>query len=432
MIKLYVWLMTFHAFYAYSLKDESILATSQTRKNLIRHCIYDCLGLANKATNNKSCKYNSRTGIAPSSKNCTSEFKPLIKNKVLTCNAFDGLLLNPQAALCDYVFFGAPILFNKATSDVTVIEKSVPDLQANIDRAKAMGISCAMGFGEYMSSTGIVGDTLDKISQNANLTKKFVSQLRGIVDRFKLDGMMIMWMLPSCPAGVCGMQSAKDKNNARGKLVAFFNELNNSMEGKKVFIYLMLHMPSAYSYLGNYFSEIIKWVDYIIIETHELREPNGFTHSPRKLIEWINGFAQFVNNDYQVLRRLIFTLASSSASYNVKDPKKEISKSNGRASITYDEICQKYKNNKNWVVEYDSTAMQYVGYDGKTWVSFDEYTSIQTKVDYLFDIGGAGLHAYVNYGDYNTNCGCEKLHYLRVLSEMLKGGECSINLCKWY
>ena len=294
---------------------------------------------------------------------------------------------------CAFVTFNENGTFN-TTSTLTKIKNYV------IPKAHERGIYVIASLGGGDSSAA---KTYVNLTANSTYLSNFSTNLVKLINEYGFDGVDFDWETPTSSNSTSFTKLAKEvytkvKANNPHHLVT------SAIGGGK-------WQPPRYD-----LSNSIKYLDYVNVMTYSMCSNSGyyqnalFAHSSYdnktyscgktlvscSIAESIDIFNSLgVSND-----KLIFGLAF----YGVKQTYSDGAWGNG-SSVLYYNVVNNYLKNSNYEYHYDTVAqVPYIlSKDGKTFISYDDRTSILAKSSYMIETKCAGL--------MNWEIGCDYVNY---------------------
>ncbi|CAB3368212.1 Hypothetical predicted protein [Cloeon dipterum] len=414
--------------------DETIIMPRIIREVSIQRCVAECLGLVDQK---KLCNFSQVSGGVLGDKCPENEFFNAAPSKKVLCSysvwSLNALPFHetPIIKVCDFVLYIDLLRFNPGNSTISIAESEYQQLKSTLQYARVAGIKNILEIGGWGSAL-----LFSKVGSNESIRDNFGAQLKGLLSDYSFDGVFIKWLYPNCPENTdCGIYKLDDKVGVKNMMKDLYQILKPSR--KLLFYFANLNSAFLTFSAGDIYSPIADFVDYFVMDSFgqagrwsmSIDVPTNL----KKLISF-DFFKNKIKNNKDVVQKILILLNVGCLTFELKTPNAHkigsgfVQKSNLPPLTSFADVCEAVRKN-NFTVVKDITTQHYA-YRDKVWYAFDDYQSLLEKARFLKSIDGAGFGLFnTDMDDAKNRCGCGKMPFLRMIGELLKGGECELDRC---
>ena len=281
------------------------------------------------------------------------------------------------------------------TGHINFSSSALGNVKVNVmQQAHEQGIYVIASLGGGGSAAA---NAFSEIAKDSNKRKILVEDTITLINQYGFDGVDIDWETPTSSEKANFTLLTKDLSTAI--------KANNPNHMLTAAIGGGMWQPPRYDLPNS-----IKYLDYVNVMTYSMVSNGGYyqnaLYSSTAYNDTTNKVGRTMNScsiaetvkiyeDLKVARgKLIFGLAF----YGCKQVKDDSGSWTGSGSVFYTNIKKNYMNNSDYKYVYDKKAgVPYIiSNDGKTFISFDDATSIKEKAKYVIDNHLGGLMNWEN------------------------------------
>ncbi|CAB3386990.1 Hypothetical predicted protein [Cloeon dipterum] len=366
------------------------------------------------------------------------EQTPLVSNqKIVVCdinpnnNAYRKVMKAADMNLCTHFKFGSWYFYNSLTKTFEPRTDIIPEQLVAKEYAQEHGAKTILNFGSVSQSTGISPGNWSIAAADAAIRAKLTDQMVKLMEENEFDALSVDWWYSGCPNQECAKGNRKDKEN----LVSLMKELYKAIKERGKLLFLILPTSDGilnqgydmnalwnnvdYFYVNTYTYEGT-WNDYLGYSTNLLNVKMSIGSikdklGAAKMKKVIAGFSSSVT---------LYTLVKMKAKPKYRDP--VFPALSSYTSIL--NVCEKIQT-ENYSVILDGINNNLAHNTTHVYV-FEDFNTLKEKVNYFKSNGlGGMIYAGVSSDDDENKCGCGVMPMLRIASELLHGGGCSLKQC---
>lgn len=241
---------------------------------------------------------------------------------------------------------------------------------------------------------------------------QFIQSVISVVNRYSIDGIDLDWEYPTTGSGN-DLKNPSDRKN----FTSLVKELRLAMDEVDSDLILTAAFPASSYAANNYYeiNKINKDLDYLHLMTYDLIDYSGYITSHHANLfssnysSSPNASADSAVKAYEACGAdkdkitigvafygHIGTVKNQSTENGMKVPSENLSN-----AINFSKIYNDYLYNSNYTYYFDDNAKAPWLFDGTTFITFDDSTSIHYKCKYVLEEDLGGIMFWQLGGDYH-------------------------------
>ncbi|MDD4076373.1 MAG: glycosyl hydrolase family 18 protein [Bacilli bacterium] len=276
-----------------------------------------------------------------------------------------------------------------------------------INKAHSKGTRFVLSVGGWGASG------FSKMAESEENRVKFIQSVIEIIDKYSIDGIDLDWEYPTTGSG-------NDERNSQDKFnfTSLICELRIALDQISPDLLLTVAFPASRYAANNYYeiTKINQHLDYLHLMTYDLIDYSTLITSHHANL-YTSGYSSsnqasadaavkaYVNAGADKDKITIggaFYGHIGTVTENSKEDGMKVSSEGLTNAITYAKIHTEYLNNLNFKYYFDDVAKAPWLFDGTTFITYDDPTSLAYKCEYVINQGLAGIMFWQLGGDYQS------------------------------